>query len=261
MHPPDKEINGVRYLSGQNAFQHFEELYLGVRDKEGRMFSDCDAAALPYLPKSHPLRKEWLMRADSMKRFLEYLKDHPPQGPVLDLGCGNGWFSCKIAELTGENVIGLDVNSIELEQAARVFHGGNIRFCFGDIFEDILEPQSFSLIILNASVQYFPDISALVNRCLYFLKGDGEIHILDTPFYNDERSAAEAAARTRKYYSGMGFPEMTSQYHHHPLNALNTTNNIKVDVLYKNLKLKTQPLKLLLRSPSPFPWIRIVRRR
>ena len=35
---------------------------------------------------------------------------------------------------------------------------------FGDVFDDILIPGSFDLIVLNSSIQYFPDIKILMDK-------------------------------------------------------------------------------------------------
>jgi SAM-dependent methyltransferase len=249
--------NGVRYLTVPERFEGFQTRYLAVRQKENRILTDEQVYSLPYLPANHPLHKEWLMRADTMTRFIRYLKKNPLSAPVLDLGCGNGWFPNKIAELTGQEVIGLDVNIPELEQAARVFTKENLTFCFGDIYEDIFEPKSFGMITLNASAQYFPDIIKLINRLLELLKDDGEINILDTPLYPNDKAARDAADRTKSYYTQLGFPEMASHYHHHPIQKLLKTEGVKTAIVYKTSNIKHKTFKLLRRRLSPFPWIRI----
>jgi len=252
--------NGVGYLSDPAPFENFLRAYIDVRNKEGRLLMVDQVKSLPVLPNDHALYREWQLRADSLKRFEQYIKRNPPGGPVLDLGCGNGWFTHKIAELTGREVIGLDINIPELEQAARIFKNENLRFFLGDIFEDIFHQDSFHLITLNASAQYFPNIHGLIKRLLYLLKSNGEIHFLDTHFYRDEASAQAAAERTKAYYSNLGFPEMSSHYHHHTLKSLNQMNAINYKILHNNSKFKTQTSKLFRRKTSPFPWICIAKK-
>jgi SAM-dependent methyltransferase len=261
MNQPEQITGGVKYLSDPNKFSRFEERYLALRRKENRLLSDEEVLSLPYLPSPHPHKEEWLFRADTMKRFLSYLKKKPAQGRIMELGCGNGWFTHKMAELTGHEVVGMDINILELEQSARVFAEENLSFCFGDIFEDIFNPKSFGMITLNASAQYFPDIIKLINRLLQLLKDNGEIHILDTHFYPDDKAAIDAAQRSKAYFTKLGFPEMAIHYHHHQLIKLKEIENISYEILYHNSKLKTKTLKLFRRRLSPFPWIRVRKER
>jgi len=80
-----------------------------------------------------------------------------------------------------------------------------------------------------------------------FLKENGEIHIFDSPFYNSDQIRL-AKANTKKYYLELGFPEMTTFYHHH---------------LFKNLgayRLEYKPVnsiinKLFRLTDKPFYWI------
>jgi ubiquinone/menaquinone biosynthesis C-methylase UbiE len=252
--------NGIGYLSNPVQSEKFRQTYLEVRINEGRLLMDDQVKSLPLLPNDHTHFREWQLRADSLKRFEQYIKRNPPGGHVLDLGCGNGWFTHKIAELTGQEIIGLDINIAELEQAARIFKNENLRFFYGDIFEDIFHQNSFHLITLNASAQYFPDIHELIERLFYFLQDAGEIHFLDTHFYKDEDAAQKAAEGTKAYYSTLGFPEMSSHYHHHLLKALHQMETIKLKIGNNNSKLKSQNLKLFRRKTSPFPWIRIAKK-
>ena len=75
------------------------------------------------------------MRKISCDRLLRYIRKKDISPDVLEVGCGNGWLTAKIAGVTGGKVTGLDTNHLEIEQAKRVFgHMNNCRFITGDIF-------------------------------------------------------------------------------------------------------------------------------
>lgn len=111
--------NGVHFLS--ELQEQFSTIYLDVRDKEERLYTDEVTAQLPYVSKSQPYYKEWNMRQKSTKRVKSYLIKKSRPLKILDLGCGNGWFSNQLSEIPNTEVYGIDVNDVELEQAARLF--------------------------------------------------------------------------------------------------------------------------------------------
>ena len=110
------------------------ELYLNVREKEGRLYPDEIVARLPFMPSGHPLVTEWRARSASARRLVRYLNSLQKSLFILDLGCGNGWLSNLLAD-TRHIVIGLDQNPYELKQAARVFLSNpNLTFLDAHIF-------------------------------------------------------------------------------------------------------------------------------
>ena len=171
----------VCYLSEKKIEK--ETTYLAVREKEERILTDSEVAQLPFLKT-----KEWPIRKKSCSRFISYLNTKEKPLNILDLGCGNGWFSNQLASVSPNHfVIGLDLNSIELEQATRVFKKKNLQFVYGDIFKTKpLLLEKFDIIILNGVIQYFPDFDIVMTTLQSFLKPKGEIHILDSPFYEKE---------------------------------------------------------------------------
>jgi SAM-dependent methyltransferase len=207
-------FKGVQYLSPQKRDDHFEALYLKVRQQEHRLLDDATVARLPNIGKDHPKHKEWQARAASFKRFQRMMNATKRPLEILEVGCGNGWGCAALARNPLLHVSGVDVNAHELEQAARLFQKPNLQFYYGDIFEDIFPAGSFDIILLNAAVQYFPDFAGLIRRLFYFLKDDGAIHIRDTPFYEDDEIAA-AKARTEDYYKSMGVAALSEHYFHH----------------------------------------------
>lgn len=223
----------------------FEHNYLKVREKEGRVYSDETVLKLPFIGREHSQFLEWSLRAKTLNRFIKYLKGNSYTS-VLDIGCGNGWFSNHIANAISGKVIGLDVNKEELEQGNRVFKAENLSFAYGDIFEAEFD-QKFDLIVMNASIQYFPDLKLLLNRLKSLLSPFGEIHILDSPFYYNEEACIKAKARTNNYYKSLGYPEMSQFYFHHQISQL---NNFKLIYKYS-----TNPFQKILKGKdSPFNW-------
>ncbi|WP_242157709.1 class I SAM-dependent methyltransferase [Aestuariivivens sediminis] len=246
-----KSFQEIAYLTPRDHASAFTELYIAVRKKENRVLSDEEVLELPNVSKRVFNYKEWRVRKKSAHRFLNYLSQQKKIRSVLDLGCGNGWFSNWIAKsFSSITVTGLDINEIELEQANRVFQSTNLKFAYADIFK--LEPSAenkFDLIVLNASVQYFSDFTALILVLRTFLEPNGEIHLIDSPFYNDHQ-IYKARENTKSYFKKLGFPEMSKYYFHHNVKKLHAFN-----ILYRPEK---RPVDLLLgRTDSPFMWLRL----
>lgn len=254
--PKNNKQGEVVYLTSPVESRTREQLYISVREKEGRLYPDEVLQYLPEIPARHPLSREWQMRAASLRRLLKYLWAIKKPLQILDLGCGNGWMSRHLAENSTNRVFALDMNEAELAQGARVFKDyPNLTFYYGDIFQDIFPEQRFDMILLASSVQYFPDIKRLVLCLNELLSGNGEIHILDSPFYTAENVEA-ARERTRTYYRKIGYPEMASKYYHHLLSDITTFNP---EMLYNPGSIPRRIRKKIsgLKSDSPFPWVKI----
>ncbi len=245
----------VNYLSDPSQSADFEQTYLAVRQQEGRLYPDDVVQRLPNLPSEHPLYKEWQMRRDSYRKVHTYLTRIKRPLTILDLGCGNGWLSNKLADITDPKVYGLDKNRIELEQAANIFsHKSNLIFFYGDIFEDLFPETRFDIIILASVIQYFPHLQSLLNRLQELLAPRGEIHIFDSPLYTEE-SASAARQRTIDYYQKMGYPHMANFYFQHRWSELAGFHyQVKYDPSSYVQRIRRRLLKEL---SSPFPWILI----
>lgn len=227
------------------------DLYLRVREREGRIYSDDVVARLPAIRRNHPLAKEWQARAASARRLNAYLARRSRPLSILELGCGNGWLS-NLLQNAGHRVIGLDRNRFELGQAARVFStAGGPLFVDADIFVAPLPAKSLDAIIVVSAIQYFPDLTRLVKQLAQFLKTDGELLIADSPLYSDEE-VERAVLATRKYYAALGFPEMSARYFHHTLSALQSFGPILLSSPTQTL---TRLKNFLGYADSPFPMI------
>jgi len=229
------------------------ELYLRVREKEGRLYPDDIVARLPLVPNGHRFTDEWRARSVSASRLNRYLSSQPKPLTILDFGCGNGWLSNLISK-SGHIVIGMDQNRYELIQAARVFQpNSKLSFLEADVFSAPFIAGHFDVIILASVLQYFRDVPALLSVLSNYLKPQGEIHIMDSPLYSDAELDA-AVVRSNQYYSSLGFPEMAGHYFHHCISDLDAFHS---KILYRPQLLMLRLKRLLGWFDSPFPWVMI----
>jgi SAM-dependent methyltransferase len=228
------------------------DLYIVAREREGRILSDDLVALLPLVPSEHPLFDEWRLRADSARRLTAALQRLQRRLRVVELGCGNGWLAHRIAELPHTDVVGADVNDVELEQARRVFADcRNLRFVHHDMNSGELPVARVDVVVVASAIQYAADPARLIAAWLRQLSPYGEIHILDSPIYTGADVAA-ARERTRRHYESIGVPAMAGRYHHHTWDVFTPFD---ADILHR----PDAPLSRLRRSRSPFPWLRIRR--
>jgi ubiquinone/menaquinone biosynthesis C-methylase UbiE len=247
-------LNHLRIINN-NLFQvdslsqnEFERLYISLRKKEGRYFTENEIVRLPRVGRSHPLFKEWKIRKKSCDHLLHYIKKQGRICNILEIGCGNGWLTAQLASVTKGTVTGIDVNRAELKKAKKVFQKrARINFLYGDIRSGILADQKFDLIVFAASIQYFKSLKEIVDAALQHLTLQGEIHFLDSPFYAI-KEVFPARQRTRKYFSKLGFPQMSKYYFHHRLCDLKPYN-------YKILHNPHSWISKLMFRKNPFYWI------
>ena len=241
-------ING--YLLNENSSKEseFETLYISLREKEGRIFTEKEIPELPEVAPSHPHFKEWKVRKNSCARLLKYVKQKGHICNILEIGCGNGWLSAQLSLATRGEVTGIDINRIELKQAKKVFASKrNLNFIAGDIRSGILGDKKFDLIVFAASIQYFKSLKQIINTSLQYLTLQGEIHILDSHFYLPE-NIFPARQRTKKYFSEIGFPEMFRYYYHHSIRELQSFN-------YKLLHNPHSWMNRISFGKNPFYWV------
>jgi len=228
-----------------NEASAFEQLYIGVREKEQRICADEELLQLPLVEKEHPHYKEWMLRKKSTERLMQYLKDKECKLNILEVGCGNGWLAAKLADIESAHVTGLDINTTELNQAERVFKKSNLRFL--PIELAALKEHDFDIIVFAASIQYFPSLKDILEIALERVVKGGEIHVLDTHFYKLSE-VNDARQRSKQYYAGMGFEKMDAYYFHHAIDELKAFD-------YRLLFNPHSLVNKLRRSKERFYWI------
>ena len=114
-------IKGFLPLGDAAMTEHFNEIYIALKLKEGTIFNDKELAALPDVPAFHPYSWEWSIRRHSCYKLFRYIKRHSNLCNILEVGCGNGWLSANMSKAAGVTVTGIDINLVELQQARKVF--------------------------------------------------------------------------------------------------------------------------------------------
>ena len=195
----------------------FQQLYNSLRSREKKLYADDLVAGLPDIAKNHPHYEEWKMRKLSCKRLLAYLQRKNMPCDILDIGCGNGWLTAKMAGITTGKVTGIDISNWETEQAKRVFGDiCHLHFINGSLPDSIDSNSFFDTIVFAGVLSYFSSAKEIINKAMKHLKPRGEIHIMDTPFYKPEEVVI-AKKRTRDYLAAMGLIEFADHYFHHSL--------------------------------------------
>jgi len=245
-----QQINGLYYQRGLKTAQPFESAYRSLRAAEGRLYSDEIVSKLPEFPEDHPLKREWTVRKKSALRLIEYLRKRKAQ-TILEIGCGNGWLINQIWLQVDADSCGVDVNETELKQAVAVFgEWEKLSFVYGDIESDIFANMTVDTVILASALQYFREPGAILLKLKKLLTSDGEIHIIDSPVYQDETVAA-ARERSQKYFADAGQADMQPFYFHHSWKIFSP---FEITIRYNPESWWNKVFGTFFGN-SPFPWI------
>jgi cyclopropane fatty-acyl-phospholipid synthase-like methyltransferase len=153
---------------------------------------DCtDSDILPYLP--YILQDFWEIGSDP-EVMIDLIKKHLSNinnFKVLDLGCGKGVVSIKIAKQMNCECYGIDAIpefiSFSTSKADEYGVGNSCKFEVGDIRDKIRNIGKYDVIILGAIGQvfgnYFETLTILNNNLNY-----GGIIIIDDGYIDDESS-------------------------------------------------------------------------
>jgi 2-polyprenyl-3-methyl-5-hydroxy-6-metoxy-1,4-benzoquinol methylase len=244
---------GVYFQSGLERNKAFEKKYLAIREKENRIYTDEQVRILPQISSIHPHHHEWRLRKDSMQRLIRYINQKEFK-TILEIGCGNGWLSSHLAETKAE-VFALDMNEVELIQGARVYKGiDNLKFLYADVLSNPFNKENvFDLIVLASSIQYFSNVGRLIQSLQPLLTKHGEIHIFDSPIYQNQKEASLAKKRSEEYFNNMEHSWMSQYYFQHTIEMFNAYD---YKILYNPSSLYNK-LKNVFFKTSPFPWILI----
>jgi arsenite methyltransferase len=109
-----------------------------------------------------------------------------PTDNVLDVGCGAGWLSRRVAKLVPQGrVVGMDVSDEMIRHARRASADfENLLFVAGEAAEIPWEANFFSHVVSVESAYYWPDPAAGIREILRVLEPGGSAWILIN-YYRD----------------------------------------------------------------------------
>lgn len=94
---------------------------------------------------------------------------------VVDLGCGTGELTAKLAEaLPGANVLGVD-SSAEMLASTQQSNGSTLNFENSSIENQLTKPQQWDVVFSNAALQWVPDHEALFPQIITKIKPGGQL--------------------------------------------------------------------------------------
>lgn len=115
-----------------------------------------------------------LARADAILGIVQSLGLTRPN--ILDLGCGNGWFTERLAAFG--TATGTDLSLKAMEEAKTRFRGPT--FIGGDLFEVDLPTAPYDLVVCQQVIAHVVDQPRLVARAASLLKPRGYF-LITTP--------------------------------------------------------------------------------
>ena len=109
-----------------------------------------------------------------------------PTDNVLDVGCGTGWLSRRLAKLVPEGrVVGMDISDEMIRHARRSCADfGNLMFVTGEVAEIPWQPHFFSHVISVESSYYWPNPVAGIKDIFRVLHDGGSAWTLIN-YYRD----------------------------------------------------------------------------
>ncbi len=109
-----------------------------------------------------------------------------PTDNVLDVGCGSGWLSRRIAQMVPEGrVVGMDVSDQMIRVARRTsMDRENVLYVTGEAGEIPWEANFFTQAISVESAYYWPDPAAGLKEIFRVLRPGGKLWILIN-YYRD----------------------------------------------------------------------------
>ena len=107
---------------------------------------------------------------------------HPAkEKQILDIGCGNGSQTFYIAEIIGfENIIGIDLNEANIENASKHYSSDKIIFMIDDAQKlSTVKSYSVDIVVCIESAFHYPNKEAFLQAVHRILKPEGQLIIAD----------------------------------------------------------------------------------
>jgi trans-aconitate methyltransferase len=119
--------------------------------------------------------KDSLVQKSASEQLFDLLKIKA-NDDVLDLGCGAGNLTKKLAELTKGKVVGVDASEGMIAEAKKNYGGLGINFEVCPV-EDLNYTNRFDVIFCNSTFQWFNPPEPAIKSCFRALRANGRMAI------------------------------------------------------------------------------------
>lgn len=217
-----------------------------MNDLEQSVLNSLDGKSkdlLPFIP--YILQDLWEMGTDP-KVICKLIKESIKRDfyNILDLGCGKGAVSVKLAAELNCKITGIDGVPEFIKEAETYAAKFNVnekcRFTAGDI-RNFSSSEKFDIVILGAIGQVFGNMFETLKKVTNFLQKDGFIIIDDGYISDDETEAGRQYLRKKDFFTqieGAGFAVIKEEI---------SEFNCKVEtdeIIFRNIEKRIGELKL-----------------
>jgi 2-polyprenyl-3-methyl-5-hydroxy-6-metoxy-1,4-benzoquinol methylase len=155
-----------------------------------------------------------------MYNWIKELKD---VRRVIDIGCGNGFFSYFLAkEFSQFEVIGIDSDKDYIKYANENFKSDNLKFIESDIEGlDKLELRLFDLVIFSEVIEHFPNVNLILQKISNITKQKGIMIISTDNLYSTiihsflRYVILKKPIKYEQWYHQEGYPDREWPWAHH----------------------------------------------
>ncbi|MDD3905532.1 MAG: class I SAM-dependent methyltransferase [Candidatus Omnitrophica bacterium] len=104
---------------------------------------------------------------------------HPTEGDrIIDLGCGSGAFTARLAKrYPNVNIVGVDISSVLIDKAKKA--NPNIKYAVLDIEHLPYPAETFDIAVFSGVLHHFIDMSPVLKEAYRVLKKDGRCFAYD----------------------------------------------------------------------------------
>ena len=158
----------------------------GVRERIVRAFRIYD--------RMHGLH---LIRSEEFRRIVRRLNRG---GLLLDIACGDGFFTRRFAEAIDAETWGIDLMPSRIEKARFYNQRDRVHFELADASSIPFPNQTFEQVVSMCAIEHFEDDRQVLAEAFRVLKPGGRIVLTCDAFWNVGFTKEELAAHARRYY-------------------------------------------------------------
>ena len=191
---------------------------------------------LPYRDYTGRQKSKWKVKARSLRALTDLLRRYRLRR-IVDLGCGNGWLSYRLAErgyevyavdILTDNILGLGVADMYARR------GPPFERVCGEMEHPPFLASSVDAVICNASLHYAESLEVAVRAIGTTLRTGGILCVMNSPVHRDSLSAANAQRDFRQHLMDSGADmQVVSSYSHFTRSQLESVLSSYVGPLHE----------------------------